>query len=155
MIKIRYPEETDWITIARLADESVTHVSGAPSQGDWVQLRRQFEGVRRHCIAENEGRVVGYGCIEKGNNNHTDEFRLFLVLRWLDKDSTRIAVELLKRLRQDEKQLGIEYLWVREYAEDRPFIEFLLSCDFEVTKEYEFGGHMLVNLRATERFLAT
>lgn len=156
MVTIRDPEAADWTAIASLADASVSHVDGAPSQNGWVENRLNFDGIRRHYVAEAEGRIVGYGSIERGNHTETNAgFRLFLILRWPNPESTRIADELLAKLRRDVAHLEIAHLWVREYANDRLFIDFLSSRGFEVTKEYQYGGHMLVNLEATCRFLAS
>lgn len=154
MLTIRDPEAADWMAIASLADEAVLHVDGAPVQNIWVKNRLNFDGVRQHYVAEEEGRVVGYGSVERAATETNDGFRLFLVLRWLTPDSARIAAGLLERLRQDVGVLEIGHVWLREYAKDRPFIDFLTSHGFEVTKEYEHGGDAMINLEATDRFLA-
>jgi len=150
----REPLNSDWKTIAALADLSVTHISGAPKQAGWVQKRLEFEGTRLHHVIESAGRVVGYGSIENPAGDNAEGYRLFLVLEWTDKSAIAIAEELLARLREDVERLKITAVWVREYAEDRPFIDFLLSRGFDITKEYDYEGQALINLQATEQFLA-
>jgi len=108
-----------------------------------------------HLQMKAKGQVVGHGSLELENRSDTNAgFQLFLILRWLKPGGTRIADEILARLRQDVAQLEIVNVWVREYANDQPSIDFPSSRGFQVTMEYEFGGHELVNLEATCHFFA-
>ena len=150
MFTLREPTTSDWIDIGRIADVSVSHVRNAPRQSDWVQKRLAFKGSRRHYVIEQGGIVVGYGSLEKRAEDPAKAYRMFLVLSWNDSDSDVVADRLLSRLREDTGQLDTDHVWLREYAQDRPFVDFLLARGFEITKEYEYEGQKLLNLRSTE-----
>lgn len=149
MLRLREPAESDWIDIGKVADISVSHVRSAPRQTDWLQKRLAFQGCRRHYVIEHDGIVVGYGSLEKRRADPTEECRMFLALSWNDSSNIDVADGLLSRLREDMRRLDIAHVWLREYAEDHPFIDFLLARGFEITKEYEYEGQKLINLRST------
>ena len=143
MITLREPAESDWTAIGSLANAAVRHIPGAPAQGEWLANRRAFRGERRHVVVERATRIVGYGAIERSDGVRA---RLFLVLQWLDTCSGTIAETLFQRLQDDARELGIGYIWVREYADDRPFIGFLLAQGFELDQEFEHAGMTVLDL---------
>ncbi len=137
MFVLREPAESDWIVIGALANAAVEHIPGAPQQGDWLDNRRSFAGVRRHVVVEHERHIVGYGAVECSEDKGA---RLFLVLRWLDPNSTMIAELLFQRLQGDARQMPISQLWAQEYAEDHLFCRFLSTHGFKVAREFENAG---------------
>jgi hypothetical protein len=126
---------SDWTEIGALADAAVRHIAGAPRQGEWLENRRSFRGPRRHYVAVEQSRIVGYAGIEQQRGS-TDTYRMFLVLAWLQEDSVAIADAMLARLLQDAAQSGASRVWLREYAGDTPFVGYLLSRGFEIEQEF-------------------
>ena len=146
MISVRRARNSDWKDVAVLADEAVAHVANAPKQSEWFRKRVAFAGERRHYVAEEDRRVVGYAAIERDLLARTDNERIFIVLRWTRPDSTAIADALLMRLRQDFATLGLRRVWLREYADDTPFVAYLLTRGFERRTEYTHEGRRLIEL---------
>jgi len=149
MTTFREPVEADWVEIGRLADAAVQHIPGAPRQGTWVANRKTFSGLRRHLVLEGEGQIVGYGAIEL--NATSVEARLFLVLAWRQPESVAIASALYERLRAEAATMKIGDVWMREFAADAPFIDFLIAHGFQVRRKYELDGMGIVEL-ARKRF---
>ena len=138
--------DSDWTAIANLADLAVNHVEAAPPQQAWVENRRRFQGQRRHYVLDRGGKVAGYGSIEETPADSPGTYRMFLVLCWTEVAAEAIADALLARLRIDMAQMDPAGVFFREYADDRPLIEFLLARGFQVARSYEYDGLQLVNL---------
>jgi len=144
MTTFREPVEADWVQIGQLGDAAVEHIPGAPRQGAWVANRRTFSGTRRHLVLDDEGQIVGYGAIEL--NATSIEARLFLVLAWLRPESVVIARALYEQLRTEAANMKVDNVWMREFATDTPFIDFLIAHGFQVRREYEVDGMGIVEL---------
>ncbi len=134
----------DWPAIAALANVAVDHVAEAPSQQEWSENRRRFTGCRRHHVAVRDGTVVGYGAIERAPRDLPHSFRLFLALDWTN--PVGVAGTLVEHLERDLLELEATTVWLREYASDRPFLDFLTQRGFTVSDPYELGGQHMVNL---------
>lgn len=144
MTTFREPVEADWVQIGRLADAAVQHIPGAPCQGAWVANRRAFSGARRHLVLEDEGQIVGYGAIEL--NATSVVARLFLVLAWRRPESVTNANSLYEQLRLEAANMKVDDVWMREYAVDAPFVDFLIAHGFQIRREYEHDGMGVIEL---------
>jgi hypothetical protein len=148
MVMLRHPTQADWSAIAALADQSVAHIPEAPRQSEWVGNRQAFRGMRCHYVVHDET-LLAYGSFEQAADEGDGAARLFLVVDWRTEHAIPAAQLLLEQLRKDAATLALGKLWVREYALDRPFLDFLMGNDFHVTQTYERGGQRIVNLTTT------
>jgi hypothetical protein len=145
LLELRDPRESDWEQIAQLADVAVSHLEGAPTQEEWVRNRRSFGGPRRHHVALVEGEVAGYAGIEaSGAVLEGDAARLFLVTAWTG--SLAAALALYDWALGEAVRVGVTSVWMREYASDRPLLDFFAARGFEMGKPYEVGGFQVVNV---------
>ena len=150
MITLREPTASqDWTAIGLVANQAVDHIPGAPEQAEWLQNRIAFTGWRRHCVAEREGRVVGYGAIERQNAGAA-EHRLFLVVPWSSAEARETAEELLAHLRSDPEVAAIEQVWLREYFDDAPFVDFLLARGFVISDDFVRDGVRIAVLTSVD-----
>jgi hypothetical protein len=106
-------------------------------------MARQPQGLpgqHRHFIARENGETVGYGAIEKNNNCH----RLFLVVSWARPGATAIADALIDALCHDSPGLG--QVRMLEYADDKPFLDFLQTRGFTILGGLEDEGMAVARL---------
>jgi hypothetical protein len=155
MISLREPTPLDWPAIGEVANQAVDHIPGAPRQAEWLQNRIAFPGWRRHCVAERESHVVGYGAIERQTllehqKRHAADHRLFLVVPWSRPEGIELAQKLLAHLRGDPKLADIEQVWLREYFDDAPFVDFLLAHGFAISGDYVRDGVRIATLTSVD-----
>jgi len=148
LVELRDPQECDWQQIARLADVAVSHLEGAPTQEEWARNRRSFGGSRRHQVALVDGEVAGYAGIEaSGAALEGDAARLFLVTAWTGPLDAALA--LYEWAMDEAARVGVTSVWMREYASDRPLLDFFSARSFEMSEPYEVGGVQVVNFGRT------
>jgi RNA polymerase sigma factor (sigma-70 family) len=131
----RRPSADDWASIGATAKAALPH---AGDQNElWLENRRNFneqQFQRRHYIAEDShtGKVIAYGAVECASE--PGRFRLFLVMdpALLPSIGTRVYEKLMEAL----KELNAEAIWVREFADDQPLLDFLLSKGLEERYRY-------------------
>jgi len=136
MLTLEQPTSDDWPAIGALADDAVRHVPGAPVQTEWLANRRAFAGARRHCIAREDGRIVGYAAIEA----HQRGPRLFLVVRWTLPGAFDVADLLQSGLREAMRGETSGPLWLLEYSGDRPMRDYLLARGFASAATFDLDG---------------
>lgn len=137
--RLRRPRAEDWTSIRAAANAALPR---AESQNEeWLEHRRAFDErrfVRRHYVAEDarSGTVIAYGAIESGSE--PGRFRLFLVM---DPALLPTVGELMySRLTEAARALGAEAVWVREFADDKPVLDFLRSKGLEERSRYDVPG---------------
>lgn len=143
-VSLRLPKDIDWPRISELANVAVAHVSEAPVQHEWLRHRLEFDGSRTHCVAEEDGEVVGYAAVERRSQEPEATFRIFIVTSW--SESLEVAEVLYEWAAAELANLTARRAWLREYASDQPLISFLRSRGFEVAEEYAHEGQQLVTL---------
>lgn len=140
MLTLDHPTAEDWLAIGVLANEAVRHIPGAPLRTEWLANRRSYTGPRHHLIARENGEPVGYGAIE-----HRDgRYRLFLALSWIKPGSAAIADALTAALRLERAAGGA--VWMLEYADDVPYLDYLQSRGFSITATFEHEGMRIARL---------
>lgn len=144
MDSLRPAHDGDWAAIDALADVAVQHVAGAPSQHEWANNRRAFSGSRRHHVVVRRDDIVGYGGVERSAQDPPDEFRMFVLVDWTKGDET--ARVILEQLESDLDDLDATRVWLREYAEDQPLIDFFADRGFSISAPYELDGLAIINL---------
>ncbi len=140
MLTLDHPTPEDWLAIGALANEAVRHIPGAPVQTEWLENRRAYTGPRHHWIAREDGEPVGYGAIE----HRTDRHRLFLVLSWINPGATAIADALIAGLQREF--VGVGKMWMLEYADDTPFLNYLRTHGFTVGDGFDHEGMAVARL---------
>ena len=148
-VTLRSADVADWPEIGRLADRAVAHLADVPAQTEWLEARRAFTGTRRQHLAVCTDRVVGYGAVERQQVEAGGHFRAFVVIDWRADSAIAIADVLLAQVEADLGALAATEVRLREYATDRPFIEFLLAHGFQCGSPYETHGVWVVTLRRT------
>ena len=68
------------------------------------------------------------------------------MLVWCQPESGAIASALYERLRVEALKMEVDDVWMREYAADSPFIDFLMERGFQIHREYELDGLGVVEL---------
>lgn len=137
-ISLRTPIDDDWPAVLGLADAALPW--DASGNREWLENRKQFEGHRRHYLAEESesGRVVGYGAVEEGPE--PDLFRIFVVM-----DPGRLqdpaAARIYEQLSADLAALQASGAWVREYARDTAVLTFFLEKGFVEQSRFTLIGH--------------
>ena len=126
---IRNFRPPDFDLLLDLANQAVPFA--AEGNQEWLEYRKAFNEalrVRRHYIAEEKDRAVGYGCLEQ-QGEEEDVFRMFVVChpeRLVD-----VGELLMARIIEAAEELSARTLWVREYQQDRPINEFFIRHGFD------------------------
>ena len=125
---IRPVRDDDWAAILALANGSVAHVAGAPTQEEWLENGRGFDasqGTQHHFVAEDPatGTPLGYGCVESG-----PEFRMFVVT--LPENLPTVGELLYERAMTLLGEEGAERVWFTEYAADSTLLSFAKAHGF-------------------------
>ena len=135
MIDLQPFREEDWDTLLELANQAVPF---APHQNaEWLNYRKAFDESkfkRRHYIATDKARHIGYGCLEQQNDDPKG-LRIFVVCH-PDNLGKEVGAVLYDKLLQDAKEMGAEHLWAREYQADEPLRDFFLKHGFEEAKRF-------------------
>jgi hypothetical protein len=143
-LEIREPRESEWGAIARLADVAVDHLTEAPTQEEWVRARRGFAGWRRHRVVVRDREVAGYGGIEHpGADPAGESVRLFVVTA--STGSLEVAEQLYEWALGALEEASAGSVWMREYASDRPLLDFFAERGFTIGEPYDVSGTLLVN----------
>ena len=137
----RFPKDSDWPHILRLANESVRHLPCVSDQSAWLANRREFpsERCREHFVAVEDGRIAGYAAMEELPGDSL-RFRLFVVTS----PSARghLGEILTQRLLVRLKACAAAEAHFLEYAEDEGFIAFLEARGFHRTREISIGNDL-------------
>lgn len=151
MILIRPSHQNDWNAIGALANRSVTHLAGDRPQDDWLANRKAFTASRHHYVAMHRKEVVGYCRLEQ-SGPAADGWRMFLLLDWSAPQHQHLARILFDQINETAGQQDIDQIWLREYADDQPFIDFLAAQDFEPGDPFRHGDEQLIILRGCGPF---
>ena len=143
-LSLRAPAESDWPLISRLANVAVEHLEDVPTQEEWTDARQRFPGWQQHWVARRGEKVLGYGALERRDEEQEGAYRLFVVTAWTG--PLEAAVLLYERATEELAGLGATTVWLREYAHDRPLIEFFEERGFAVGEPYRIDGVAMVNL---------
>ncbi len=130
-VELRPPGWADWDAVLAAADAAVPFDS--TGNRAWLANRKCFDrtgGVRRHYVAVDDERVIGYGAIELATACAT-RARLFIVVAPALLAS--MGETLYQRLITDAGVLGTSVVWLREYAGDDPLLAFLYERGFVET----------------------
>jgi N-acetylglutamate synthase-like GNAT family acetyltransferase len=129
--ELRQPVVADWDAVLAAADAAVPF--DPISNREWLRNRQHFDdtgGCRRHYVAFEDDRVIGYAAIELGTPGAT-RARLFIVVAPTLLSS--VGETLYQRLTADAAELGVATVWLREYARDEPLLAFLHERGFDDT----------------------
>lgn len=140
MIEIRPFRPEDFDVLLDLANQAVPF---APEENaEWLAYRKAFDDsdrLRRHYIAEEGVRAVGYGCLEQqGDDPQT--LRIYMVCSPANLRG-EVGNQLFGRLIHDAEILGVKSLWARELQNDRPIADFFLSRGFNETRRFTIPDH--------------
>ena len=132
MIELRVPTDADWDDVLAAADAAVPF--DPATNRVWVENRRAFDstgGLRRHYVAVTDGRPTGYGAVEL----RTPDARVARLFVTTAPDLLpSVGAALHERLLADAAALGVETLWMREYAADEPLLAFVRARGFAETQ---------------------
>jgi len=137
----RFPEDSDWPRILRLANESVRHLPGAGDQGAWLANRREFppERCREHFVAVDDGEIAGYAAMEELPGDYL-RFRLFVVT--LPSTRVNIGESMIQRLLARLRACTAAEARFVEYASDDGFIAFLEARGFHRARVVAIGNDL-------------
>ncbi len=144
MIGFRKVVEADWSVIGWLASDEVQDGNHAGWDGEWVAQRRSFVGTRLDSVAGQNGEIVGYCAVERGEAETGRSYRAFLVADWRPQNRT-IHEALLGKVEEFVNQEGADRVWMRELTGDRRLLDFVTEHGFELGKPYTIGGREIVN----------
>ena len=128
MTELRPPTDADWDAVLAAADAAVPF--DPRTNREWARNRRTFDatgGVRRHHVAVDGERTIGYGAVELATAGAT-RARLFVTTAPSLLDS--VGDLLYRRLMADADELGVAVVWLREYVLDEPLLHFLRERGF-------------------------
>lgn len=147
-ITLRTPTDADWEAILGLAFAAVPWDTAG--NREWLDNRRHYsDGRRRHYLAEEHQRVVGYGAIEEGPE--AGVFRMFVVMSAEDVERG-IGDVVFERLMTDLNDLDARGIWAREYADEKVIVPFFLAHGFTENTRFTLEGEaeMIVLVRVLE-----
>jgi len=134
---LRDPRDSDWPGLLALANRSVAHVPGAGTQEEWVEnrrrLRRQDDDVRGF-VLEEAGEIRGYVGIEPTPARRPGSWRVFLVC--VCEDWSTVGAKLHDAATELLTNASASEAWLREYAEDVPYADFLATRGFRETQRF-------------------
>jgi len=133
MISIRPFDPADWDALLDLANAAVPFAPQENAQ--WLAYRRAFDEsrqFRRHFLALDGDRPVGYGCLEQQGDDPA-RLRIFVVCSPTDLQG-EVGRLLYDRLLLAARSLGATRLWAREFQEDEPIRAFFTGRGFVETQ---------------------
>lgn len=135
MIDIRPFHPTDWGVLLDLANQAVPF---APQENaEWLEYRKAFDEsrrVRRHYLAVDSDRPVGYGGLEQ-QGDAPDSLRVYVVASPAHLHG-EVGARLYARLLQDTQELRTTHLWAREFQSDAQARAFFLSHGFAESEPF-------------------
>lgn len=114
MIRFWDPIESDWEPILTTLDGIVP--GDEAGNRSWIKNRRAFDessGRRQHYTVEEDGAVIGYGCVEESRDDDPGWFRMHICLA-NDRLADPVADDLHAKLWCDLQDLGAIGAWARE-----------------------------------------
>ena len=146
-LETREVREDDWRRVLDLANRSVAHVDGAPTQDAWLANRRAFAAKsmvpRQWCaLATDTHQLVGFLAVERGPDSPAA--RLFVVTDPADRDN--VGLQLLYRGLAIARDDGATSAYLIEYASDAPFLSWLRDHGFTESRRISLpeGGEACV-----------
>lgn len=139
MIIIRPFRGQDYDTLLALANEAAPFAPEENAQ--WFERRRSFDEtrqIRRHYVAEQGNRVVGYGCLEQQDADPR-LLRIYIVCSPAHLCG-QVGQFLYSRLVVEARQLSAKALWAREFESDRALRQFFTSHGFREGQPYSVQG---------------
>ncbi len=139
MITLHPFQHEDFDILLELANQAVPFTP--KENAEWLENRKAFDEsryTRRHYLAVDGGKPVGYGCLEQQGDD-PKRLRVFVVCspEHLQGEAGSL---LYAQLMQDAKELGATRLWAREFQEDEPIQKFLLSRGFREYRRFSLPG---------------
>lgn len=105
---------------------------------EWLEYRKSFDAnklFRYHCIAEENGKATGYGCLEQQSDDPA-WLRIFVVCH-PEKPSGKVGSRLFDHLLEKAKITPATNLWAREYQRDQAAEKFFKERGFEEVNRFE------------------
>lgn len=135
-MSFRVPLDADWSTILEIANESVAEVAGAPQQDEWLHNRRTFSerGQQEQFVLIDEGRVAGYGAMERRSQDPANRYRLFVVA-----NSDQLADagrKIYERLQARLTAVGATESWFVEYVQATKLIAFICAQGYAEQRRF-------------------
>lgn len=149
-LHLRLPAPDDWSAILQLAFGAVPW--DAEGNPEWVNNRKNFSGLRRHFVVEDDtdSTPIGYGSIEE--SPETGIFRMFVVMS--GENLNGLAGDMIyDRLFEELLALNAHGIWAREYASDTAIQNFFAKKGFVKEKRLTLPGYaeMVVMSRSLKR----
>lgn len=143
-MNIREPQKADWPQLFKLANQSIAHVPGVPTQEDWWNNRQNFDetvGIRRHLAAlTDDENIIGYMAVESAQNDGV--FRLFVVT--IPEYLSTLGETLYGFAMTHLRELDAQQVWFTEYAEDNNILEFARAHGFQEHRRFSTGDGLEV-----------
>lgn len=135
MIRLRALRPDDFDLLLDLANQAVPF---APKENaEWLANRKAFDEtrrLRRHYLAEEGGRSLGYGCLEQQGDDPS-WLRIYVVGSPADMQG-EVGTMLYERLLREARELKAAGLWAREYQADEAARRFFTSRRFTEAERF-------------------
>lgn len=141
MITIRSFQEDDFDMLLKLANQAVPFAS--EGNREWLEYRKSFdetENFRYHCMAEESGKSIGYGCLEQQSDD-PNWLRIFVVCA-PEKLSGEVGAKLFDQLLAKAKETSVGHLWAREYQKDHTAAKFFKERGFVEVNRFELPDEL-------------
>jgi len=142
VIQYRQPIESDWRPILAIVNLIVP--GDEEGNQNWVENRREFDessGRRRHHTLEEDGVVIGYGCVEESGDPGWFRMQICLPNHQL---TGPIADDLHAKLWCDLHDLGASGAWAREWATLTDVANYFVRLGYVETRRYSPGGRQII-----------
>lgn len=140
MIEIRPFVSSDFDVLCELANQAVPSVP--QENAEWADARKTFDETtrfRRHHIATDAGKSVGYGCLEQQDEDEAS-LRIFVVASPTNLGG-QVGKLLYAQLLSDAGEVEAASLWAREWLDDKVSRTFFINHGFEESRRYTVEGH--------------
>lgn len=141
MIQIRPFQPDNWNILLDLANQAVPF---APQENiEWLEYRKAFdesERIRRHYLATDGGKPVGYGCLEQ-QSDALESLRIYVVTNPINLCG-EVGDLLYAQLLHDAQELETTSLWARELQGDEPIRDFFTRRGFVEVQRFTVDNHL-------------
>lgn len=141
MVTIRHFHPDDFNTLLELANQAVPF--DPHGNKEWLGYRKSFDKTKRfryHCIAEENGESVGYGCLEQQGDD-PKWLRVFVVCHPQNLNGS-VGENLFNHLLEKARGTKATNLWAREYQKDQAAAVFFRARGFEEVNRFELPGEL-------------
>jgi N-acetylglutamate synthase-like GNAT family acetyltransferase len=130
MATIRPFHSSDFGLLLELANQAVPFAPDGNKE--WLEYRKSFDEdkfFRYHCIAEENGKATGCGCLEQQSDDPA-RLRIFVVCH-PEELGGKVGSRLFDHLLEKAKMTPATNLWAREYQRDQAAEKFFKERGFE------------------------